>query len=33
MIPGEPGIPGEPKVPDNTQKARSTRQYPERQKC
>ena len=29
IIPIEPSIPGEPKAPDNTQRAKSARQYPE----
>ena len=32
IIPIEPSIPREPKEPDNTQRAKSTRQYPESQK-
>ena len=32
IIPIEPSIPGEPKAPDNTQRAKSTRQYLESQK-
>ena len=32
IIPIEPSIPREPKVPDNTQRAKSARQYPESQK-
>ena len=32
IIPGEPVIPREPRLPDNTQRAKSARQYPESQK-
>ena len=32
IIPIEPSIPGEPKAPDNTQRAKSARQYLESQK-
>ena len=31
IIPIEPSIPREPKAPDNTQRAKSARQYPESQ--
>ena len=33
IIPGEPVIPREPWMQDNTQRAKSARQYPDSQKC